>query len=48
MTEKIGEGGPRRNASSAKQSRGQKVWSTIQSNVLGYSIDKRIPHESTG
>ena len=48
MIEKIGEGGSRRNASSTKQSRGQKVWSTIQSNVLGYSIDKRTSHESTG
>ena len=48
MIEKVGEGGLRRNASSAKQNRGQKVWSIIQSNVLRYPIDKRTPHESTG
>ena len=38
MTEKVGEGGPRRNASSARQSRGQKVWFVIQSNVLRYPL----------
>ena len=48
MTEKVGEGGPKRNASSAKQSRGQNVWSVIQSNVLGYPINKNTHHESTG
>ena len=47
MTEKNREGGPRRNASSAKQSRGQKVWSAIQSNVSGYFINKNTHHEST-
>ena len=40
MTKKVREGGLRRNASSAKQSRCQKVWSAIQSNVLGCPIDK--------
>ena len=40
--------GPRRNASSVKQSRGQKVRSALQSNVLRGSIDKEIHHESTG
>ena len=48
MTEKVGEGGPKRNASSAKQSRGQNVWSVIQSNVLGYPINKNTHHESIG
>ena len=48
MTEKVGEGGPKRNASSAKQSRGQNVWSVIQSNILGYPINKNTHHESTG
>ena len=48
MTEKVGEGGPKRNASLAKQSRGQNVWSVIQSNVLGYPINKNTHHESTG
>ena len=45
---RIHEGGPRRNASSTKQSRGQKIWSAIQSNIPGNSIDKDIHHESTG
>ena len=45
---RIQESGPRRNASSAKQSRGKKVWSAIQSNVSGDSIDKDTHHESTG
>ena len=44
----VQKGGPRRDASSAEQSRGQKVWSTIQSNVPGDFIDKDIHHESTG
>ena len=44
---RIQESGPRRNASSAKQSRGKKVWSAIQSNVSGDSIDKDTHHEST-
>ena len=47
MTEKVGEGGPKRNASSAKQSRGQNVWSVIQSNVLGSSVDKDMHCEHT-
>ena len=48
MTEKVGEGGPKRNASSAKQSRGQKVWFAIHNNIMGDSIDKDTHHESTG
>ena len=48
MTEKVGKGELRRNVFSAKQSKGQKVWSAIQSNVLGYLIDKNTHHESTG
>ena len=45
---RVQEGGPRRNASSTEQSRGQKVRSAIQSNVPGDSIDKDTHHESTG
>ena len=48
MTEKVRKGEPRRNVSSAKQRKGQKVWSAIQSNVMGYLIDKNTHHESTG
>ena len=44
---RVQEGGPRRNASSVEQSRGQKVWFAIQSNVSGDSIDKDTHHEST-
>ena len=36
----VQEGGPRRNASSAEQSRGQKVQSAIKSNVSENSTDK--------
>ena len=43
----VQEGGPRRNASLIEQSRGQKVWFAIQSNVLRDYIDKDIHHEST-
>ena len=42
----VKEGGLRRDASSAKQSKGQKVQSAIQSNVLGVSIDKDARHGS--
>ena len=45
---RVQEGGPRRNASSAEQSKSQKVWSAIQSNILEDSIDNDIYHESTG
>ena len=45
---RVQEGGPRRNAFLAKQSRGQKVWSAIQSNIPGDPIDKDTHHESTG
>ena len=41
-------GGPRRNVSSTKQGRGQKVWFAIHNNVMGDSIDKDTHHESTG
>ena len=44
---RVQEGGPRRNASLAEQSRGQKVWSAIQSNVSEDSIDKDTHHECT-
>ena len=36
------------NASSTKQSRGPKVWSAIQGNVPGNSIDKDKHHRSAG
>ena len=36
----IKESGPRMNVSSAKQSRGSTVWSTVQGNVPRGSIDK--------
>ena len=45
---RVQKGGPMRNASLAEQSRGQKMWSAIQSNVLGDSIDKDIHYESIG
>ena len=45
---RVQEGGPRRNASSVEQGKGQKVWSAIQSNILGDSIDKDTYPESTG
>ena len=38
----------RRNASSAEQSRGQKVWFAIKSNVPDNSIDKDKYQEGTG
>ena len=44
----VREGGPRRDASSAEQSRGWKVWFVIQSNILGVSIDKDAHHGSMG
>ena len=44
----VQKGGPRRNASSAEQSRGQNVWSAIQSNISEDSIDKDTHHECTG
>ena len=45
---RVQEGDPRRNVSLVEQSRGQKVWSAIQNNVLRDSIDKDTHHESTG
>jgi len=44
----VREGGPRRDASLAKQSRGQRVRFAIQINVLGISIDKDACHGSMG
>ena len=40
--------GPRRNASSAEQNRGQKWWFAIQSNISGYPLDKDTQYGSTG
>ena len=45
---RVQEGGPRRNASSAEPSRGSKMWSVIQGNVPGDSIDKDTHHEREG
>ena len=45
---RVQEGGPRRNAFSAEQSRVLKVWSAIQDNVSGDYIDKDTHHEDTG
>ena len=42
----VQKGGPRRNASSVEQSKGQKEQSSRWSNVSGDSIDKDIHHES--
>ena len=44
----IQEGDSRRNASSAEQSRGQKVQSNIKSNVPDDSIDEDKYQEGTG
>ena len=41
-------GGPRMNASSAKQSRGRKVWYDIKSNVPDNSTDEDKYQEGTG
>ena len=41
-------GDSRRNASSAEQSQGQKVWSNIKSNVPDNSIDEDKYQEETG
>ena len=47
MVIRVQEGDPRRNTSSAEQSRGPKVWSAIQGNVLGDSTDKDTRYEGT-
>ena len=44
----VQEGDPRRDASSDKQGRGQKVQLVIQSNILGVSIDKDARHGGMG
>ena len=48
MVIRVQEGGLRRIATLAKQSRGQKVWFAIQSNILGDSIDKDSHHGNMG
>ena len=45
---KVQEGSSRRSASSAKQSRGQKLWSAIKSNTPEDFIDKDKHHKSIG
>jgi len=45
---RVQEGGLRRNASSAEQNRGLKVWPTIQGNIPRDSIDKDTHHEGIG
>ena len=42
---RVPEGSLKRNASSAEQSKGSKVWSAIQDNVLGDSINNDTHHE---
>ena len=44
----IQKGGLRRNASSAKQSRGRKVWSDIKNNIPDKSTDEEKYQEGTG
>ena len=42
------EGGPRMNASSANQSRGQKRWFAVQGNVPGNSVDTDKHYRNIG
>ena len=44
----VQEGSPRRNASSAEQSQGQKVWFAIKSNIPDNSIEEDKYQEGTG
>ena len=48
MVIRVQEGGLRRIATLAKQSRGQKVWFAIQDDVPRDSVDKDTHHEGTG
>ena len=48
MIVKVGKGKPRRSISSAKQRRGQKVSSIIQSDFPGSSVNKDMHCEYTG
>ena len=48
MTAKVWEGSPKRNASSAKQSRSQKDWSTLQGDTLKGSTDKNKQKRNIG
>ena len=48
MAVKAGRGRLRRSISLAKQRRGQKVSSIIQSDILGSSVDKDMHCECTG
>ena len=48
MTTKAGKGKSRKSISSAKQIRGQKVSSIIQSDVPGSFVDKNMHCERTG
>ena len=48
MVMRVQKSGQRRNASLAGQSRGQKVWFDIKSNVLDNSIDEDKYQEGTG
>ena len=45
---RVQEGGLRRNAFSAEQSRVPNVWSAIHGNIPRDSIDKDTPHEGIG
>ena len=44
----VQKSGPRRNSSSAKQSRGQKMQSAIKSNVPDHSTDEDKYQKGTG
>ena len=44
----IQKGDPRRNASLAGQSRGQRMWSAIKSNILDRSMSEDKYQEGTG
>ena len=44
---RIREGGPRMNVSSTKQNQGSTMWSTIQGNIPGGSVDKDEHPRST-
>ena len=48
MVMKVQESDPRRDATSADQSRCPKLWSAIQSNILGNSTGKDTHPEGTG
>ena len=48
MVPRVWESGPRRDATSAGQSRGPKLWSVIQGNIPRNSTGKHTHPEGTG